>query len=145
MSLSRARLLSVALFVSAVLVLVIAHWLTPSPDGVGTHTQLGLEPCIMLSKMGLPCPMCGMTTTFSLMAHLRPVDALLNQPFGVILYIGTVLIAWIAALEIVFPKDRWQVIVDWSDGREVALVVALSAIMFGSWVYKIALVTQKLS
>jgi len=67
-------------------VLAIARHLQPDPAGVGTHTQLGLGRCPVLALTGYPCPMCGMTTTFALMADLRPVDAALNQPFGVVLF-----------------------------------------------------------
>lgn len=42
------------------------------------------------AEPGYPCPMCGMTTTFALMEHLRPLDAALKLPFGVVLFSLTV-------------------------------------------------------
>jgi hypothetical protein len=36
---------------------------------MATHTQLGMPPCNMVILTGKPCPACGMTTSFSLLAH----------------------------------------------------------------------------
>ncbi|MBD3672801.1 MAG: DUF2752 domain-containing protein [Planctomycetaceae bacterium] len=56
------------LAVMALLVLAgfgVASSLTPSSTGHGTHRQLGLPPCSILSLTRIPCPTCGMTTSFS--------------------------------------------------------------------------------
>ena len=45
--------------------LVIAAWLQPESSGMGTHRQLGLPPCTFLVLFGIPCPSCGMTTSWS--------------------------------------------------------------------------------
>lgn len=39
--------------------------LTPSSRGFGTHEQLGLAPCSFKQLVNLPCPSCGMTTSFT--------------------------------------------------------------------------------
>ena len=134
-----------ALLVPTVTVLVLAAWLTPDPAGVGTHIQLGLEPCIMMTWLNLPCPMCGMTTTFSLMAHLRPFDAFMNQPFGVVLFGMTFATVVIALLEIVGPRKRWTAILNRMNGREQWYIAALLCMMLAAWTYKIALVRHFLS
>jgi len=43
----------------------LARYLTPAEEGLGTHQQLGLPPCSMRVIAGIPCPACGMTTSFS--------------------------------------------------------------------------------
>ncbi|QDT15838.1 DUF2752 domain-containing protein [Alienimonas californiensis] len=43
----------------------LARSLTPSEAGLGTHQQLGLPPCTVRVLCGLPCPACGMTTSFA--------------------------------------------------------------------------------
>jgi hypothetical protein len=94
----------------------------------------------MMSWLTLPCPMCGMTTTFSLMAHLRPIDAFLNQPFGVVLFgmtFGTVVIA---LMEIVRPKKRWMAIINRMNGREQWYIAGFLLMMLAAWTYKIGLV-----
>ena len=126
----------------AVLVLALARWLTPDPAGVGTHIQLGLEPCAFMQWLELPCPMCGMTTTFSLMAHLRPIDALINQPFGVILFTMTVSAVAIALGEIVDPKKRRIRMMEWTYGKEVSIVTAFLVTMLAAWAYKIVVMGQ---
>lgn len=44
---------------------VLARWLEPDPRGFGTHQRLGLPPCTFRLLSGLPCPGCGMTTSFA--------------------------------------------------------------------------------
>ena len=43
----------------------LARALTPSPAGLGTHQQLGLPQCTVRTLFGVPCPSCGMTTSFA--------------------------------------------------------------------------------
>ena len=37
-------------------VLGFAAYLTPSAEGLGTHTQLGMPSCGWIHTMGIPCP-----------------------------------------------------------------------------------------
>lgn len=78
-----------------VFVLGLAAWglvavaiaLDPAPEGLGTHTQLGMAPCTFFQMTGQPCPGCGMTTAFANMAHGRVWAALIAQPFGAVLFV----------------------------------------------------------
>lgn len=81
-----------------------------------------------------------MTTTFSLMAHLRPIDALLNQPFGVVLFGMTFATVVIALMEIVHPKKRWMTIINRMNGREQWYIAGFLFMMLTAWAYKISLV-----
>ena len=63
----RNRLLVVAVGMGLAGLLAVAGLLMPSPNGHGTHQQLGLPPCTFLMLFGWPRPTCGMTM---LPAHL---------------------------------------------------------------------------
>src|ERR671923_1925965 len=77
-------------FVSG-LTLVVARLLHPSPTGIGTHEQLGLPPCPFLLLTGIPCPSCGLTTSFAHAARLEFLSSLTIQPFGLIAFCLTLL------------------------------------------------------
>lgn len=59
-----------ALLVLGVLIMLGVGWyLTPNPEGHGTHQQLGLPPCTIYFLTGRPCPSCGLTTSVSAIVH----------------------------------------------------------------------------
>ena len=70
-----ARALLTGLAMPWIVVFIVAISLDPydSDDGgprrMGTHMQLGLPDCNFKSIAGVPCPSCGMTTSFSLLMH----------------------------------------------------------------------------
>lgn len=66
-----------------------AALLEPATEGLGTHVQMGMAPCGWIALMDLPCPTCGMTTSFALAADGRIAASFLNQPLGAALAIGT--------------------------------------------------------
>ena len=68
----RGSLMGLALALAAVF--AVAGWLNPynadgSPRSLATHEQLGLPPCNFYRITHLPCPACGMTTSFALLMH----------------------------------------------------------------------------
>lgn len=86
----------------------IALWLNPyRADGerrtMATHMQLGLPSCSTVELMGVPCPSCGMTTSFSLLAHGDLVGSLKAN------WVGTIMaIYWFALIP-------WAAIGAWRD------------------------------
>jgi hypothetical protein len=103
---------------AALAVLLTARSLTPAAEGHGTHVALGLPPCGFRAWTGLPCPTCGLTTAFTLLAHGELLLAIRAQPLGVPLFLGAVASALVAAVGLVrgdsmlhtldrLRADRW--------------------------------------
>jgi hypothetical protein len=92
-----SRAVWASILVVAAAVLATAAWLDPDPAGHGTHTQLGLPPCGFLVVAGIPCPGCGLTTSFAHMIRLQLVPAFQANPFGVVLFAITAASVPIAA------------------------------------------------
>lgn len=88
-----ARWVGAAVAAPCLGVLLVALWLTPKPSGMGTHEELGLPPCSTLARTGLPCPSCGLTTSFANMAHGRVPAAIQAHPFGPVLFLATCVFA----------------------------------------------------
>jgi len=90
------RLVSLAVALAALAVLVIAVKLPPSPTGEGTHTGIGLQRCDFLATTGLPCPTCGMTTSFAWFVRANWVASFYVQPMGFALALATGALFWAA-------------------------------------------------
>ena len=133
------RLVSLALGLPSWAVLGVALYLTPETKGFGTHQQLGLGGCTVLTLTGWPCPMCGMTTTFTHMAHLSPWMALKTQPFGVVLFLLTLATALLALTEGLRPRGRWRRLWAFVAEYENRIALALLAGLAAGWIYKIVL------
>ncbi|MBT8485489.1 MAG: DUF2752 domain-containing protein [Phycisphaerales bacterium] len=73
-------------------VLAIAVALEPAGAGLGTHEQLRLPACGWITLMDLPCPTCGMTTSFAHAANGDLVQSFLAQPLGFALAIATAMV-----------------------------------------------------
>lgn len=62
---TRVRIIGAAVAMILLVPLITARLLSPDPTGLGTHQQLGLPPCSMRFLLGIRCPACGMTTSWS--------------------------------------------------------------------------------
>jgi hypothetical protein len=138
----RVRVGGAAVAVAAGTLLAVAAWLPPKPDGMGTHTELGLPPCGFLVSVGIPCPTCGMTTAFTLMVHGHPLAAVRAQPAGAALSVLTVAAAICGVWTLVqgrIPRLNW----DWP-GTGWGLAT-MGLLFFGGWAWKIVdyLLTQR--
>ena len=64
----------VGITLGIVAIFAVAFWVRPYDAGgrpltLGTHLQIGLPPCTFYRWTGLPCPSCGMTTSFALLVR----------------------------------------------------------------------------
>jgi hypothetical protein len=128
------RVLLVVLAAGLAVVLGLARWVTPDKRGFGTHEQLGLPPCAFRVITGIPCPSCGMTTSFAYVVRGQLLVAALTNPGGCLLALGAiVLIPWclvsaLAGRTIGLRSPERAAVVT------VLIVVALSAV---SWTIRI--------
>jgi hypothetical protein len=89
-----ARLIALGVAIACLSVLTLASRLPPNPAGVGSHRGLGLAGCQFLDSTGLPCPSCGMTTSFAWFAHGNLVASVYVQPMGAALAVIAAACVW---------------------------------------------------
>jgi hypothetical protein len=79
------RLTGLAVGLLCLAPLVTAALLRPDPSGMGTHMALGLGACSFPRMFGIPCPTCGMTTSWAWFARGDLPASLWVQPMGALL------------------------------------------------------------
>jgi len=128
------RALAGLVFLACLALLFVAGWLTPSADGHGTHTQLGLPPCAWEVAFNKPCMTCGMTTAFAYAAHGNLPQSAIAQPFGFFLAILTSVVAW-GALHVLLTGSALGVVAGRLLTKKVYWI--LGTLFFAAWVYKL--------
>jgi hypothetical protein len=103
----------------AVLVVSFSLWLKPDPRGYGTHESLGLPPCGLMVLTRVPCPSCGMTTSFAHSARLEVASAFRAHPMGPLLFGALVLGGGLALAGLLGAisgerLDRWAAHLPWA-------------------------------
>ncbi|MCI0460891.1 MAG: DUF2752 domain-containing protein [Gemmataceae bacterium] len=88
------RVILVFLAGLASLVMAVAIYLDPyEPDGtpllLETHRQLGLPECTFKMAVGVPCPSCGMTTSFAQLVRGDVLSSLRANAAGTLLAVLT--------------------------------------------------------
>jgi hypothetical protein len=135
----RIALLAIAL--ALVAVFGVAFWLNPYDERGNarrseTHLQMGLPPCTFRIMTGIPCPSCGMTTSFALLvrgdiensARANVVGTLLALfclafiPWSLacVAFRRTFLVSsferpvlWLVIIFVVLLMTRWLIVLGW--------------------------------
>ncbi len=128
------RLLAAVLAAGCLGLLVDACGLTPSGGGTATHLQLGMQPCAWLVSTGLPCPACGMTTSFAWFAHGNIPASFYVQPMGMVLALLCGLCVWGAGYVAITGKPMHRILAIFPE--KMYLVPLLTMAVLG-WVWKI--------
>lgn len=88
----RVRLALISCGLVSILLLTLAFRLTPNPKGIGTHQQLGFSQCTFIEWFNVPCPSCGMTTSWSHLMNGQIIQSFRANPGGALLAIYTLLL-----------------------------------------------------
>lgn len=112
----------------------LASALEPNPRGYGTHQNLGLPPCTFRTLFKIPCPGCGMTTSFSYLMRGQIVPALRANAGGVLLaVVCAVQIPWCwwsaAAGRLAAVSDPSRCL--------VAIAIAVAGVCFLNWALRL--------
>jgi len=104
------RALALAISAGCLAVLFLATRLPPNLAGMGTHRQLGLNACTFLGNTGLPCPSCGMTTSFSWFVRGNLAASFYTQPAGLFFAILTTMVFWASLYIALTGKPAHQIL-----------------------------------
>jgi hypothetical protein len=88
------RLIALSVALACFALLATAVFLRPSATGVATHTALGFDECHFLLSTGIPCPSCGMTTSFAWFVRGHVLASFYVQPMGTLLAIAAGMTFW---------------------------------------------------
>lgn len=106
----RGRLWALLVALSCLAVLTIAASLNPSKTGLGSHRQLGLRECQFAAQTGVPCPTCGMTTSFAHFLRGHIIASLWVQPMGTVLALITTMTFWVALYIAVTGRPAYRLL-----------------------------------
>lgn len=117
--------------------LLIPFFLHPDNRGLGTHEQLGLPPCPIQHFFHIPCPSCGLTTSFSLITHGKWISAFSIHPLGPILYLlGLV---WIY-ISLIHLKNGSSIFNDLQNPLAIRIGKILIFFLLLQWLFKLLMI-----
>jgi hypothetical protein len=128
------RLVALLVSTACLALMLIAAHLTPDPAGMGTHTQLHLEPCQFALHTGLPCPTCGITTSFAWLARGNFPAAFYVQPMGALIALAVIATFWVGLYTTFTGRAVYRLLLLGPTRYYVPLVVALVIL---AWAWKI--------
>src|SRR5688572_11984835 len=88
------RIIALSIALACLALLVTAVMIPPNRTGVATHTALGFDDCQFLVTTGIPCPSCGMTTSFAWFVRGNLLASLYVQPMGTMLAAAAGMTFW---------------------------------------------------
>ncbi len=100
--------------------------------------RIPLPPCLFHKITGIPCPTCGFTRTFRLIARLRLLDGFLMNPVAALIFAFMVVFVVYAAVVLAFRKPRIRLHLN--GRRELNIVrVLVAVVVISNWIYLIAM------
>lgn len=118
------------------ILLFVSGRLTPDPQGLGTHHQLGLPQCSVRQYLGIRCPSCGMTTSWAHMVRGQVLGSVRANAGGALLAVVAATAGpWMLACGLrgrwlLRPPNEWVVL---GIGLAVILVTVIDWIIRLNW------------
>ena len=128
------RVLAGLLGTGCLAVMVLAAWLDPSPEGHGTHTQIGLNECTWVMLFDTPCMTCGMTTAYAHAADAEFGASFTTQPMGMVLSVATAATFWLTLLVAATGSTLGRSFARMLTSRVLIVLLLMGA---AAWAYKI--------
>jgi hypothetical protein len=129
-----ARLLAMGIASACLAVLIVATTLTPSPTGVGSHRGMGLQNCQLLDRTGIPCPSCGMTTSFTWFVRGNLAASLYVQPMGMLAALACACCVWAGGYIAITGRPIHRLLLQFSAR---AWLIGLLGFTIAAWGWKI--------
>lgn len=120
-------------------ILFTAGSLKPHTKGMGTHQLLGLRACEFEVSYNMPCPTCGMTTSFAHAARGNLLRSFLVQPAGMVLALLTAMGA-IVSVYVLYTGSAIVTLV-WSMLSTAQLFKGLLILFAVGWAYTLVIHT----
>ena len=117
------------------MLLAIAAWLNPDPSGLGTHRQLGLPGCNMVTFFGIRCPGCGMTTSWAHTLNGDIQSGLRCSTSGVLFCVFTAAIVPCLLVLAIRGKTSNR---NWFSRVSVPVLIAIMLISIAEWLIRLA-------
>jgi hypothetical protein len=130
----RRRIIGAVVASLALGLLMVAAFLEPAAEGVGTHRVFNLPECGWIVVMDLPCPTCGMTTAFAHAADGNLLASMLAQPLGGLLALSAAM-AVVLGFYIALTGSRVGRVLTRLWGRRTGWLLA--AVVLLSWGFKV--------
>jgi hypothetical protein len=124
------------LLISSILggIFVFSYFLTPDPRGYGTHEHLFLPPCYFQFFFHIPCPACGLTTSFALLAKGEWQQAFHLHWMSPILFLIFAFLFIYSNLCLLFRKSFWNLFENkWTPYLSSFIILG----MLTSWLIKL--------
>lgn len=119
---------------------IVLFSLTPDPRGFGTHEQLFLPPCFFHWLTQLPCPACGLTTSFAHLVNGNIMQAIHTHRLSPILFMMFVLLTG-HAIRSLLKKQNFWLFLNGEKTTFVSMVLVIGLLI--NWVFVLVFDQQK--
>ncbi len=116
--------------------IIVPFFLNPSPALSETHRQLLLPPCPFYHITGIPCPLCGATTSLTLLTHGQIIRSFIANPVGPLLYFIFIAFA-VILIKSLIKHQVIKLLVSFTGLELLILIIIIWGLKLISWGFNI--------